>query len=76
MTEAEWLAWTDPQPMLRFLLGTDYPRVQDVESFPACKGSDRKMRLFACACYHRIRHLGTARNLSLGFTQPRCGRIT
>jgi len=57
MTEAEWLAWSDPKPMLRFLLGTDYPRVQDVETFPACKGSDRKMRLFACACYHRIRHL-------------------
>src|SRR4029450_9954587 len=43
--------------MLRFLLSTDYPRVQDVESFPACKSSDRKLRLFACACYHRIRHL-------------------
>jgi hypothetical protein len=57
MTEAEWVACTDPKPMLRFLLGTDHPRVQDVEAFPACRGSDRKLRLFACACYHRISHL-------------------
>jgi hypothetical protein len=57
MTETEWLSCTDPTPMLRFLLGTDYPRVQDVEAFPACKGSDRKLRLFACACYHRLSHL-------------------
>jgi hypothetical protein len=57
MTETQWLACPDPGPMLRFLLGTDQPRVMDVEAFPACKGSDRKLRLFACACYHRIRHL-------------------
>jgi hypothetical protein len=43
--------------MLRFLIGTDQPRVMDVESFPDCKGSDRKLRLFACACYHRISRL-------------------
>ncbi len=57
MTEAEWLPCTDPQPMLRFLLGTNYPRVQAIEAFPDCKGGDRKLRLFACACYYRIRHL-------------------
>ena len=34
MTEAEWLAATDPEPMLDFLRG---------------KASDRKLRLFACA---------------------------
>jgi hypothetical protein len=57
MTEDQWLTCTDPTPMLRFLLGTDHPRVQAVEAFPDCRGSDRKLRLFACACYYRIRHL-------------------
>ena len=57
MDEQQWLACTDPTPMLRFLLGTDYPRVQAVEAFPDCQASDRKLRLFACACYGRIRHL-------------------
>jgi hypothetical protein len=57
MTESEWNACTEPRRMLRFLLGTDRPRIVDVEAFPACKASDRKLRLFACACYDRVRHL-------------------
>ena len=57
MTESEWDACTEPRRMLHFLLGTDHPRIEDVEAFPACKASDRKLRLFACACYDRVRHL-------------------
>ncbi len=57
MDENEWSVCTEPKRMLRFLLGTNYPRIQDVEAFPACRTSDRKLRLFACHCYYRVRHL-------------------
>jgi hypothetical protein len=40
MTEAEWLACTDPKPMLESLRG---------------KASDRKLRLFACAYGRAVR---------------------
>ena len=41
-TEAEWLGCTNPTPMIETLRR---------------KGSDRKLRLFACACIRRIWHL-------------------
>jgi formylglycine-generating enzyme required for sulfatase activity len=45
MTEAEWLACTRTNPMLRFSIGTE-GRVRAMTEFPACKDSDRKLRLF------------------------------
>jgi hypothetical protein len=42
MTESDWLACTEPQPMIAYLRG---------------KASDRKMRLFYCVCCRRIWHL-------------------
>jgi hypothetical protein len=42
MTEAEWMACTDPRELLQFLRG---------------KAGPRKLRLFAAACAHRVLHL-------------------
>jgi hypothetical protein len=65
VTEADWLACTDPQKMLEFLLGTNIPRdlrfwsgrVAQVPDYPHSKITDRQLRLFACACCRRIWHL-------------------
>jgi hypothetical protein len=57
MTEEGWQDCGDPTLMLRFQIGTNDVRVQAVEAFPNCKGSDRKLRLFTCACYGRLSHL-------------------
>jgi hypothetical protein len=42
VTEAEWLAASEPEPMLVCLRGTL---------------GDRKLRLFACACCRQIWHM-------------------
>src|SRR5689334_474556 len=59
MTETEWLVCARTTPMLRFLLGLgpNELRVVDIKTFPACRGSDRKLRLFACECHRRVRAL-------------------
>jgi hypothetical protein len=48
VTEAEWLASTDPQQMFEYLRG---------------KASDRKLRLYACACFRRTWSLAGGANL-------------
>jgi hypothetical protein len=60
MTEAEWLACTDPIVMVEFLRGN--PTSEDTVTYwksgwqaeEAATGNDRKFRLFACACCRRI----------------------
>jgi hypothetical protein len=58
MTEQEWLACTDPTPMLEFLRD---------------RASDRKFRLFACACCRRTwRLLNTDQNRRAVEAAERC----
>jgi hypothetical protein len=47
MTETEWLAGTDPAALLTYLVGTGR-RGEPCLRHPAA--TDRKLRLFACAC--------------------------
>jgi hypothetical protein len=70
MTEQEWLDCADPKPMLDFLRG---------------QTSERKLRLFACACVRRAWHLlsdtgrqavGTAEAYADGMTDTEALRAT
>jgi hypothetical protein len=45
VTEAEWLVATDPNPMIGMLFCIGDSKI---------KGSERKQRLFACACARRV----------------------
>lgn len=52
MTEAEWMASTDPAAMLAFLTrGNASPQVADGQGW---RVSDRKLRLFAVACCRQV----------------------
>jgi hypothetical protein len=53
MTEAEWLGCTDLEDLLEQVKGKESRR-----NVP-CTTSERKLRLFACACCRRIWHLLT-----------------
>jgi hypothetical protein len=51
MTEQEWMECTDPTPMLAYFQPTPiFELLQE-------KASERKLRLFGCACCRRIWHL-------------------
>jgi hypothetical protein len=52
MTQKEWLACTDPEPMLDLLHGMNMNRL---------RLGRRKLRLFGCACCHRVWRLLTRR---------------
>ncbi len=58
VTKSEWLASSDPAAMLNYLCGYE---IQEVPSGhmgqPVKRTSDRKLRLFACACCRSVWHL-------------------
>src|SRR5262245_25653603 len=66
VTEAEWLAQTDPTSLLNFLWGQAGDRLR---SLFAAKAGDRKMRLFGVACCLRVAHL-TAGPPQMNTPQP------
>lgn len=64
MTEQEWLSSEDPAAMLRCLLDRVYTReeYEQRQLVKVPRPSDRKLRLFACACVRRVWHLLTHRD--------------
>ncbi len=54
MTESDWLTSTDPAAMLKYLRGDGAGTLRDWSLI-----SDRKLRLFACACCSSVWHLLT-----------------
>jgi hypothetical protein len=67
MTEREWQVCGNPEQMLAFLLGSDasgWPRIvawftgkAGGTGVPQSCATERKMRLFACACLYPLREL-------------------
>lgn len=62
MTESEWNASTDPQAMLEHLQGYSAQRLRQLQGV-SNGTSDRKLRLFACACVRHVWHLLKDRRL-------------
>ena len=58
MTEAEWLTSEDPAAMLGWLVADRNVGGIDDDLIPP-RVSDRKLRLFACACCRQVWHLLT-----------------
>lgn len=59
MTESEWLASDDPQAMLRWLRYETGNGMADGPPMSFPRLTDRKLRLFACACARQVWHLLT-----------------
>lgn len=59
MTEAEWLGSNDPQRLLQYLQAMRSAAGVGESPYPVPRVSDRKLRLFACACARQVWHLLT-----------------
>lgn len=78
MTEADWLACDDPQRMLAHLDGRTTVRGFLGVNVSRPPPSDRKLRLFACACCRQVWHLltdGAARKAILEAARKAEGQI-
>jgi hypothetical protein len=54
MTEAEWLAFEDPDPMLQHLQGKWHERMRSLFGLRPFPLSKRKLQLFYCGCSRRL----------------------